>query len=339
MHYYRGEYEVWDAKITTPPGLYHLQKLCSYFVGHSLTSMRALNSLLFGNLFLVFAMKIYEFNDHNINNMSRSLNLALTPTLYFFNFLDYTDSASLAFVTMGFYYCIVGSAWRMGLCSLLAVYVRQNNIVWCLYLLVYRIVTNYALSIGSIRGNILRSVISFLRLMLVNFKNILIANFVQICIFPIFALYLYRYNNSRLTFGDHDNHPLSFHPTQFLYLTLFIIINLPITINDFVYAFKESVLRFYFSRHALAAYLFLVSGCIVVVDKWTLVHPFILADNRHYVFYLYRYFGWTKWVLCLVYPLCLIAIIRLIVNSNDKLVKLLVWGVTSMLYLMVSPLV
>lgn len=185
---------MWDSKITTPPGLYYLQKLCSYLTGSSLGSVRALNSLVFGNLFLVFAMKIYEFNDHNINNMTRSLNLALTPTIFFFNFLDYTDSASLTFVTLAFYYCIVGSSWRMGVCSLIAVYVRQNNIIWCLYLLVYKILSVYASSISSIRGNIFRCVISFVKLMLVNFKNILVANYVQICIFPIFAFYLYRYN-------------------------------------------------------------------------------------------------------------------------------------------------
>lgn len=69
------------------------------------------------------------------------------------------------------------------------------------------------------------------------------------------------------------------------------------------------------------------------------MHPFILADNRHYVFYVYRYFGWAKFGLCFVYPLCVIAIIRLIVSSNDKLVKFLVWGAAAMMYLMVSPLV
>jgi alpha-1,2-glucosyltransferase len=95
----------------------------------------------------------------------------------------------------------------------------------------------------------------------------------------------------------------------------------------------------YFGRHALAAYLFLVSASIIIVDKFTIVHPFILADNRHYVFYIYRYFKWSQYLMCLVYPFCFITIIRLIINTNEKLVKFITWGVASMLYLMVSPLV
>ena len=229
---------MWDNKITTPPGLYYLQKLCSYVTGDSLASVRALNSLLFGNLFLVFAMKIYEFNDHNQNNMTRSLNLALTPTIFFFNFLDYTDSASLTFITLAYYYCIVGSSWRMGICSLISVYVRQNNIIWCLYLLVYRILSLYSTSISSIQGNIIRCIISFIKLMIVNFKNIVVANYVQISIFPIFIFYLYRYNEGRLVFGDHSNHEATIHPTQFLYLTIFIFINLPVTFNDYIFGIK-----------------------------------------------------------------------------------------------------
>lgn len=104
---------------------------------------------------------------------------------------------------MSIYYCNIGSAWRMGIVSLLSVYVRQNNIIWCVYLLLYRIINVYSNSICAIRGNFIRSIISFIKLMLINSKNIIYTNFVQILIFPIFIYYLYRYNNSKLVFGDH----------------------------------------------------------------------------------------------------------------------------------------
>jgi|LakMenEpi03Aug12_release.lakeMendotaPanAssembly.Ray.scaffolds.fasta_scaffold50441_3 alpha-1,2-glucosyltransferase len=227
----------------------------------------------------------------------------------------------------------------MGIFSLLSVYVRQNNIIWCAFLLVYRIIGKYSVSIGTIRGNVFRSVIGFIKLMFINGKDIIKTNYVQILVFPVFCWYLYKFNNGKLVFGDHLNHQTSFHPTQFLYLLIFIVVNLPITFNDFGYTIKETFARLYFSRHALAAYLFLVSVSIILVDKWTIVHPFILADNRHYIFYIYRYFKWSKYILCLIYPFCLICIIRLIVNSNEKLVKLILWGFSSMLYLMLTPLV
>jgi alpha-1,2-glucosyltransferase len=124
-----------------------------------------------------------------------------------------------------------------------------------------------------------------------------------------------------------------------LYLFLFITLNLPITLNDFVYMVKNALNGLYFSRHALAAYLFLVSLSLIIIDKFSLVHPFILADNRHYIFYIYRYFRWAQYPLCLVYPFCILSNIKLIVNSNEKLVKFIIWSVTSLFYLMLSPLV
>lgn len=175
--------------------------------------------------------------------------------------------------------------------------------------------------------------------MLINIREIIFKNILQIMILPIFMWYLYRYNDGRLVFGDHENHEASFHPTQILYMTLFIAINLPISLNDYFITVRDSFTRMYFSRHAFAAYLFIVSICIVVVDKWSIVHPFILADNRHYVFYLYRYFKWAKFPLCLVYPFCMITIFKFIVNSNEKLVKFIIWGFFSLFYLMLSPLV
>merc|ERR1712037_344948 len=36
--------------------------------------------------------------------------------------------------------------------------------------------------------------------------------------------------------------------------------------------------------------LVLVSACTALVVKFTLVHPYILADNRHYTFYVWRKF-------------------------------------------------
>lgn len=139
-----GNHEFWDPKITTPPGLYHAQVyIISKIFGSSLLGMRMGNWVVFGNIFTIFALKIYEFQDHNRNNSSRTLNLILTPTIFFFFFLDYTDSASIAFLTMALYYTLVKSTWRMGICSLLSVYMRQNNIIWVAYFLVYRCIADY----------------------------------------------------------------------------------------------------------------------------------------------------------------------------------------------------
>lgn len=238
LNFYDNNFDAWNEKLTTPPGLYYIQKLLSYIFGYQLGTLRALNCLIFGNLFAVFVLKIYEFQDHNKNNISRTLNLAITPTIFFFNFLDYTDAASLAFITMGMYYNLVGSSWRMSCISLAAIYIRQNNIIWAAYFLVYRIVTDYAVSIAAFRGNIFRLLFSFVKLLFLNRMEIIKKNYAQILVFPIFFLYLYKYNDGHLLFGDRSNHVPSFHPTQFLYLSVFACIFVPITLGDYLYTLR-----------------------------------------------------------------------------------------------------
>ena len=139
---------------------------------------------------------------------------------------------------MAFYYSLVSSQWRLWIVSLLAVYVRQNNIIWIMYILLYRIFTDYAVSISSIRGNVLQSMFGFVKLMFINKFNIVRNNSLQLSIFPIFVGYLYYYNNGKLTFGDHDNHTFTFHPTQILYLSVFIIVNMPLTLGDYFLTFR-----------------------------------------------------------------------------------------------------
>ena len=141
--YYDGDFKTWDPKITTPPGLYYVQYLFSQVLGSDLSMMRSINALIFSNIFLIFITKIYEFKDPNTNNTSRALNLALTPTIYFFNFMDYTDTLSITLITMAFYYNMVKSNYRLAITSLISLYVRQNNIIWIGFFMIYRILTEY----------------------------------------------------------------------------------------------------------------------------------------------------------------------------------------------------
>ena len=120
-----------------------MQYFFSKLLGGDLSMIRTINALVFSNIFLIFLTKIYEFKDPNTNNSSRALNLALTPTIYFFNFMDYTDTLSVTLITMAFYYNMVKSNYRLAFISLLSLYVRQNNIIWLGFLMIYRILTEY----------------------------------------------------------------------------------------------------------------------------------------------------------------------------------------------------
>ena len=108
-YYNQNHFDKWEPKLTTPPGLYLIQRLIATVLPADLSVMRAFNSLFFSNVFIVYVLKIYDLIEVCPNNISRALNLALTPTIYFFNFLDYTDSASVCLIGVMFYYNLTKS--------------------------------------------------------------------------------------------------------------------------------------------------------------------------------------------------------------------------------------
>ena len=164
----------------------------------------------------------------------------------------------------------------------------------------------------------------------------------QIVVIGLFFAYLRIFNGGHFVFGDRENHQMHVHPVQILYLALFMLVNLPLNLDDYSSTFKQIFQKLCYSRHFLAAYLFLLAVSIILVDKFTLVHEFTLADNRHFIFYIYRFvhrFWILKWLACLAYPLCILFLFRITVNSEEKLFKFLLWIVASFGYLAFGKLV
>ena len=150
--------------------------------------------------------------------------------IFFFNFLMYTDALSLMLVTCAFYYNLTGSRKRLFLCSLGAILARQNNIVWIFYLICYRILLDKGSSILNSR-RFVSQVTSLIKLIFTQ-KTYIIKQFkYQVLLILGFLFYIKKYNNGQLVFGDSENHQVSFHPTQMLYLSLFLVINFPLTLK------------------------------------------------------------------------------------------------------------
>lgn len=223
---------------------------------------------MYSNITLLFFLKVFEEKDMNENNPTRSLALALTPTIYFFNFLNYTDSASLMFMTMAFYYNLTNSRKRLLLCSIFGVLIRQNNVVWLGYLACYRLITDKRETFSNNRTfishiyNIVKTVLSSKTYIIKTFKY-------QILLLIGFYIYIRKYNNGRLVFGDVENHVVSFHPTQIFYFSLFACVNLPLNLREISSTVITLLKRIYYSRHALSTFLFLVAGSLVLIDKYT----------------------------------------------------------------------
>ncbi|KAK1074498.1 glucosyltransferase [Friedmanniomyces endolithicus] len=160
QHYCQGHFDVWDPKITTPPGLYLLSYVFSRlesfqeYIGLSnlrlvpldcsITGLRALNAVGLILLLLVVRLSYLqrassETSAHHSLFDHSALNIALFPPLFFFSALYYTDVWSALSVLASF--CFLTTAYRdkyghwkrgvgllaLGLVSLMF---RQTNIFW-----------------------------------------------------------------------------------------------------------------------------------------------------------------------------------------------------------------
>jgi alpha-1,2-glucosyltransferase len=144
QHYCEGRFEVWDPKLTTPPGIYLLSVILSPFWGCSTNALRRLNFSVLG-LLVMFLVDIYVARRNTRSPSTRpqeimtghnALNIALFPPLFFFYGLYYTDVASTLSVVIYYSFFLRhqnktrGSSIAVVAAALTSLLFRQTNIFW-----------------------------------------------------------------------------------------------------------------------------------------------------------------------------------------------------------------
>jgi alpha-1,2-glucosyltransferase len=99
--------------------------------------------------------------------------------------------------------------------------------------------------------------------------------------------------------GDKENHVATIHISQMLYIwPLMSFFSLPLVIPvgfSFLQSLRKLLAlplfpKLFWKYLRVATYVGLAfSATLVVIRFNTIIHPFTLADNRHYMFYIFRY--------------------------------------------------
>ena len=315
QRYCKGDFVYWDPMITTFPGLYLVTAGPAWLLVSSLerfgvqvdaatsaalcstTSLRLANGLLFGCLCALLSFGILSKMNPKRPSLEIALNtlaVNLFPVYFFTVDLFYTDAGSLTMILLSFFFCLHGRHHMSALAASLAVLFRQTNIIWAAFVLAYDVYMQLNPEnkrkeeqemslLGGLWLNLRRALAHRVRLM----KN----HFGMIALVLAFVAFVHK-NGGRIVVGDPDAHRPSLHLVQFLYCS-FVIAG-----AYFAFHYEPSrwigMARAFLSAPRLrkvwlsfkAAMLLLV--CFVVVHKWTRVHPYILADNRHITFTLWR---------------------------------------------------
>lgn len=278
MQRYAAHSSAWDPKITTPPGLYYLTialgKIMEPFVGdaaYSVSAARATNTLGLAILPLIVHAAAPDTDAWTIAA------LASLPPLWFFGFLYYTDVWSVILVLTAL---ALARRHQHGLAAFvgsLSLFFRQNNIVWVLFICGESVLAT--LERWAVAHNTRRS----LALICVS-KPECLAQLVPIVapyVAPLAGFTAFIAINGSIVLGDKERHVAAVHLPQLGYFfAFFAAFGWPT-----VCALAS---RTRITRTRVAVFVLVVALGVWAVSCCTVVHPFMLADNRHYVFYVWR---------------------------------------------------
>ncbi|KAJ9542537.1 hypothetical protein OSB04_029043 [Centaurea solstitialis] len=406
--YCAGKFKSWDPMITTPPGLYFLslayvaflfpgmlftQPASSFTNACSTAVLRSTNGLLA----VICSILVYEI----IKSLKPSLDdrkatlytvvLALYPLHWFFTFLYYTDVASLALVLAMYLMCLKKNYLCSALLGVVAVVVRQTNIIWMLFvacigvlnliqakekreenLLSVPIDDHLASSRGdgissnlkrrrsgsaigtatdSVRGtsvpflpdhssgwfsetwSIILAAWHLKWELLVSFSPF----FAVVAAFAAFVVW-----NGSIVLGAKEAHTVSPHFAQLLYYGLVSACFMaPVHFSTS----QAAMLAGSFRKNRPLSFLLWFLATVVSflsVHYFSIAHPYLLADNRHYPFYLWRKIinaHWsTKYLLVPLYVYSWTSIFSMLAKVQKK-VWILAYFLSSAAVLIPAPLI
>lgn len=210
------------------------------------------------------------------------------------------------------------------------------------------------------------------------FSKVLRAMAPYIMLLISFALFVIW--NGSVVLGDKSNHVATLHLPQMLYIWPYIVFFSWPVVYQYILAVALSILPAAIGaplRSRLAtsklkpslSYMAVFVGAGAIAVRYnTIVHPFTLADNRHYTFYVFRLLmrpWWIKYAVLPVYAVCAwicvqalrqggqldgavsrkesnevdTPAIRLSDESRSKATFVMIWIATTALQVITAPLV
>ncbi|XP_069694039.1 dol-P-Glc:Glc(2)Man(9)GlcNAc(2)-PP-Dol alpha-1,2-glucosyltransferase isoform X2 [Periplaneta americana] len=301
----------WDRKITTLPGLYLLSvgvlmplstllrwELCGIY------ALRLTNVFAcFANFYIIYNIRRRlrperEGLEERLQDLLSAVNLASFPVLYFFTFLYYTDMTATSLILLSYLLQLDGRTLSASLTASVAVFVRQTNIVWVAFialLSVSHVLKSHVLQHnGRLSPKVSQSV-KYLQVLLDTLlrtwrcgfaaraqlaDNILYncGGFVLVGVsFLGFLLW-----NGGLVVGDRSAHQMVLNIPQLFYFSLFLVIFSSPFMVLYIKEFLINLLKHW------KLVLMLLIGCAIIVYSNTHVHTYLVSDNRHYTFYIWK---------------------------------------------------
>jgi len=354
--YCAGNYTQWDPKITTLPGLYlfsvGLLRPLHFLISPSLpliascsvVMLRSVNLLIaLTNLLLIHCLTGARHGQKEgyseLLGLWSSFNISLLPPLFFPSLLYYTDPLSTCLVLLTYTLHLSDRPLLASLAGFFSILCRQTNIVWVFLaaaetagrvvleeVRAHQLRTRHPPTIPLTATGQLAELSHGLAQLVIS--PILLARLVGLIVFRCIgyiivglAFLAFVHFNQGIVVGDRSAHMATVHLLQLCYFSAFFLgLTLPWAVHhlrDFPRFFRQHLLMILLAVAVLAC----------VIHWGTMAHPYLLADNRHFTFYLWRKVimrHWTsKFLLIPIYILGFYHMARSI-RKTDLIFKLVV---------------
>jgi alpha-1,2-glucosyltransferase len=271
-----GRFDEWNSKITTLPGLYLLAPLLSWAAGPQMCqvgTLRAVNAV-YALLLALVLLLIEDDRTHRRRQAGRSalavIGDVLCPTIAFYHFLFYTDTGGLLFLALTYWLAVSRRrmAWA-ALAGAAAVLFRQTNVVWVGLVAALCVLDDHGAS---------ATLTSFAAFVVRNVPLVARRCWPFLVLAAAFGAFVLL--NGSIVVGDKENHKASLHFAQLAYVAVFVYAHIAVS------SFRWTHLLELRTRWLSTLLLSVALGLLVY--RFSEPHAFLLADNRHYTFYIWR---------------------------------------------------
>ncbi|KAJ3152954.1 glucosyltransferase [Geranomyces michiganensis] len=234
-------------------------------------------------------------------NILHAFTLSLLPISWFFNLLYYTDPGSTFLVLLAYLATLKGMHKSSAAVGLLALTYRQTNIAWVLFMAgvtgMRALSDNQPPSRNYSRvtfadlngiGDFVAHLTSIAQTAFQRAGTLVYALWPYLSVAAIFAGFVQW--NGGIVLGDRSNHIATIHIPQ-LYYFVSTVMGFSVLSSDIPGAVPAALHRF---RTLRSSFTFVAATCALAlfmcwtVREFTIEHPFLLADNRHYSFYVWK---------------------------------------------------
>ncbi|KAI9143382.1 dol-P-Glc:Glc(2)Man(9)GlcNAc(2)-PP-Dol alpha-1,2-glucosyltransferase-like protein [Paraphysoderma sedebokerense] len=241
------------------------------------------------------------------------------PVSWWFYFMYYTDSGSTLSVLLMYWLALKEWRWTSSLFGAISVFFRQTNIVWIFFTIgisiVRHVIQRESLTLHKKEKPVsdwmsvatYSESFNFLRVFFARYLSSSLIHIVLPYSWVIFGFISFLKWNGGVVLGDKSNHVAMIHVPQFYYFLCFTVGFGAPTLTSF----RETSAYIVFSIRKLRSrkgFMFMTvffSLMFLTIYQFTYQHPFLLSDNRHYTFYVwknvYRRHTLIKYLLIPVY--------------------------------------